>query len=111
MDDNRSGGVGRYLDEARVGREHLKLLGLVGGGGFFDGFDIYLAGSVLATMVATKFSTVGQNATFDNLCRSAGRVAPRRPAWRSFRTPHYLPVRAALVRGGDHRHRVRSHSW
>ena len=56
--------VGKYLDEAEFGREHYKLLSLVGGGGFFDGFDIYLAGSVLGTMVATKFSNVSLNAAF-----------------------------------------------
>lgn len=56
--------VGAYLDSARVGKEHYKVLGLVGGGGFFDGFDIYLAGSVLASMVATRFTTVHLNAAF-----------------------------------------------
>ncbi len=56
--------VGKYLDEANFGKEHYKLLSLVGAGGFFDSFDIYLAGSVLGTMVATKFSTVSLNASF-----------------------------------------------
>ncbi|KAA9163579.1 MFS transporter [Amycolatopsis acidicola] len=56
--------VGRHLDRARVGRSHLKQLALLGGGGFFDAFDIYLSGSVLAAMLAAKFSTVGENATF-----------------------------------------------
>ncbi|NKQ51779.1 MFS transporter [Amycolatopsis sp. K13G38] len=56
--------VGRYLDQARVRRPHLKQLALLGGGGFFDAFDIYLSGSVLAAMLAAKFSTVGENATF-----------------------------------------------
>lgn len=56
--------VGTYLDDAPFSREHYKLLSLVGGGGFFDSFDIYLAGSVLGTMVATKFSTVALNASF-----------------------------------------------
>lgn len=56
--------VGRYLDQARVGRPHLRQLALLGGGGFFDAFDIFLSGSVLAAMVASGFSTVGQNAAF-----------------------------------------------
>lgn len=56
--------VGKYLDDARFGKEHYKLLSLVGAGGFFDSFDIYLAGSVLGTMVVTKFSTVALNASF-----------------------------------------------
>ena len=56
--------VGRYLDQARIGRPHVKQLVLLGGGGFFDAFDIFLSGSVLAAMVASGFSTVGQNAAF-----------------------------------------------
>jgi MFS transporter, putative metabolite:H+ symporter len=56
--------VGRHLDQARVGRAHVRQLALLGGGGFFDAFDIYLSGSVLAAMLAAKFSTVGQNAAF-----------------------------------------------
>ena len=64
MSSTATSQVGKYLDEAEFGREHYKLLSLVGGGGFFDSFDIYLAGSVLGTMVATKFSTVSLNASF-----------------------------------------------
>ena len=30
--------VGRYLDQARIGRPHLRQLALLGGGGFFDAF-------------------------------------------------------------------------
>lgn len=56
--------VGSYLDEAPVTRGHWKTLGLLGAGGFFDGFDIYLAGSVLSSMVATHFLTVGSTANF-----------------------------------------------
>ncbi|MGW4483835.1 MFS transporter [Amycolatopsis sp. NPDC004368] len=64
MSDSRRSpsSVGAYLDRAKVGRPHVKQLALLGGGGFFDAFDIYLSGSVLAAMLATKFSTVGQNA-------------------------------------------------
>lgn len=56
--------VGTYLDEAPVTRGHWKTLGLLGAGGFFDGFDIYLAGSVLSSMVATHFLTVDSTANF-----------------------------------------------
>jgi putative MFS transporter len=37
---------------------------LVGIGMFFDGFDIYVAGSVLAATMHSGFSTIGQNAVF-----------------------------------------------
>jgi putative MFS transporter len=56
--------VGEFLDNARVGKEHYKLLGLIGSSEFFDGFDIYIAGSVLAAMVAIGFSSITKNAMF-----------------------------------------------
>jgi putative MFS transporter len=37
---------------------------LIGIGMFFDGFDIYLAGTVLGVTLKTGFSTLGQNAIF-----------------------------------------------
>ncbi|MCL6454961.1 MAG: MFS transporter [Alicyclobacillus sp.] len=56
--------AGNRLDGLRMGRRHASIFGMLAGGGFFDGFDIYLAGSVLAAMLASKFSSIGGNATF-----------------------------------------------
>jgi putative MFS transporter len=56
--------AGARLDRLPMTKRHYSVLFLLASGGFFDGFDIYIAGSVLAAMVATKFSTVGQNAQF-----------------------------------------------
>ena len=41
-----------------------ELMWLVGIGMFFDGFDIYAAGTVLGTTLKSGFSTLGQNAMF-----------------------------------------------
>ncbi|WCK55256.1 MFS transporter [Aneurinibacillus sp. Ricciae_BoGa-3] len=56
--------AGPRLDRLPMTKRHYSILMLLAGGGFFDGFDIYLAGSVLASMVAMKFSTVAGNASF-----------------------------------------------
>lgn len=55
---------GEQLDGLPIGRRHMSVFSMLAGGGFFDGFDIYLTGSVLAAMVAGSFSTIGSNATF-----------------------------------------------
>jgi putative MFS transporter len=47
-----------------VGSFHYRVMWLVGIGMFFDGFDIYVAGSVLASTMHSGFSTIGQNAIF-----------------------------------------------
>jgi putative MFS transporter len=54
----------QYLDTSPFTRRHYRVLGLLGGAGFFDGFDIYLAGPLLADLVLTGFSTVVGNASF-----------------------------------------------
>lgn len=52
------------LDRLPILPFHRRLLGLVGAGMFFDGFDVYLAGSVLGSLVGTGWSTVELNARF-----------------------------------------------
>lgn len=56
--------VGEQLDNLQMGKRHYTVFSLLAGSGFFDGFDLYLAGSVLAAMIATKFSTLANNASF-----------------------------------------------
>jgi MFS transporter, putative metabolite:H+ symporter len=55
---------GSRLDRLPVGPFHRRIMLLVGIGMFFDGFDIYLAGSVLGVVLKTGFSTLPQNAAF-----------------------------------------------
>jgi putative MFS transporter len=55
---------GSRLDRLPIGPFHRRIMLLIGIGMFFDGFDIYLAGSVLGVVLKTGFSTLPQNATF-----------------------------------------------
>src|SRR4030081_2480770 len=53
--------AGARLDRLPVSSFHYRIFWLVGAGMFFDGYDLYIAGGVLASAVQTKFSTVPQN--------------------------------------------------
>jgi MFS transporter, putative metabolite:H+ symporter len=55
---------GSRLDRLPIGPFHRRIMLLVGIGMFFDGFDIYLAGSVLGVLLKTGFSNLPQNAAF-----------------------------------------------
>jgi MFS transporter, putative metabolite:H+ symporter len=59
--------AGGRLDRLPVGSFHYRIFWLVGAGMFFDGYDLYVAGSVLAATVSTKFSTLPQNLQFISL--------------------------------------------
>jgi MFS transporter, putative metabolite:H+ symporter len=52
------------LDSLHVTHLHKKVFGLVAIGLFFEGFDIYLAASVLGATFKTGFSTLQQNGLF-----------------------------------------------
>ena len=56
--------AGARLDRLPIASFHYRVLGLIAAGMFLDGFDIYLQGSVLATLVAEKWSTPALNANF-----------------------------------------------
>jgi len=56
--------AGGRLDRLPVGPFHYRIMWLVGVGMFFDGFDIYVAGTVLASTLKSGFSTLNQNALF-----------------------------------------------
>ena len=56
--------AGGRLDRLPIGSFHYRVMWLVGIGMFFDGFDIYAAGTVLGTTLKSGFSTLGQNAMF-----------------------------------------------
>src|SRR5260370_20914875 len=59
-----SGNSGSRLDRFPIGPSHRRIMLLIGIGMFFDGFDIYLAGTVLGVTLKTGFSTLPQNALF-----------------------------------------------
>lgn len=56
--------AGPRMDRLPMTKHHYSIFFLIAGGSFFDGFDLYLAGGVLAAMAATGFSSVTNNATF-----------------------------------------------
>jgi putative MFS transporter len=56
--------AGARLDRLPISSFHYRIFWLVGAGMFFDGYDLYVAGSVLASTFQTKFSTIPQNLQF-----------------------------------------------
>ena len=59
--------AGARLDRLPISSFHYRIFGLVGAGMFFDGYDLYVAGGVLASTIQTKFSTLPQNLQFLSL--------------------------------------------
>src|SRR6476659_10866840 len=59
--------AGARLDRLPISSFHYRIFLLVGAGMFFDGYDLYVAGGVLASAVQTKFSTAPQNLQFISL--------------------------------------------
>ena len=56
--------VGARLDRLPIGPFHYRVMWLIGLGMFLDGFDIYIAGTVLGATLKTGFSTLQLNAVF-----------------------------------------------
>src|SRR5947209_1711184 len=59
--------AGARLDRLPISSFHYRIFWLVGAGMFFDGYDLYIAGGVLASAIQTKFSTAPQNVQFISL--------------------------------------------
>jgi MFS transporter, putative metabolite:H+ symporter len=59
--------AGARLDRLPISSFHYRIFWLVGAGMFFDGYDLYVAGSVLAATLQTKFSILPQNLQFVSL--------------------------------------------
>ena len=59
--------AGARLDRLPIGSFHYRIFWLVGAGMFFDGYDLYVAGSVLAATISSKFSTLPENLQFISL--------------------------------------------
>src|SRR3974390_1283951 len=56
--------AGARLDRLPISSFHYRIFWLIGAGMFFDGYDLYVAGSVLAATIQTKFSTLPQTRQF-----------------------------------------------
>jgi putative MFS transporter len=56
--------AGARLDRLPISSFHRRIMWLIGVGMFFDGFDIYVAATVLGATLRSGFSTIGQNAEF-----------------------------------------------
>jgi MFS transporter, putative metabolite:H+ symporter len=56
--------AGGRLDRLPISSFHRRIMWLIGAGMFFDGFDIYLAATVLGATLKSGFSSFGQNAEF-----------------------------------------------
>jgi putative MFS transporter len=59
--------AGARLDRLPISSFHYRIFWLVGAGMFFDGYDLYIAGGVLASAIQTKFTTAPQNLQFISL--------------------------------------------
>lgn len=59
--------AGARLDRLPISSFHYRIFWLVGAGMFFDGYDLYVAGGVLASVAQTKFSTPAQIPLFISL--------------------------------------------
>src|SRR5690349_6936711 len=59
--------AGARLDRLPISSFHYRIFWLVGAGMFFDGYDLYIAGGVLASVIQTGFSTLPQNLQFISL--------------------------------------------
>src|ERR1700689_3010892 len=59
--------AGARLDRLPISSFHYRIFWLVGAGMFFDGYDLYVAGGVLASTIQSKFSTLPQNLQFISL--------------------------------------------
>ncbi len=56
--------AGARLDRLPISSFHRRILLLIGIGMFFDGFDVYVAATILGATLHSGFSTLAQNAQF-----------------------------------------------
>ena len=56
--------AGARLDRLPISAFHRRILTLIGIGMFFDGYDVYVAATVLGATLKSGFSTLVQNAQF-----------------------------------------------
>ena len=56
--------AGARLDRLPIGAFHRRIVALIAIGMFFDGYDVYVAATVLGATLKSGFSTLAQNAQF-----------------------------------------------
>jgi putative MFS transporter len=59
--------AGARLDRLPISPFHYRIFWLVGAGMFFDGYDLYIAGGVIASVIQTKFAAPPQIPQFVSL--------------------------------------------
>jgi len=59
--------AGARLDRLPISSFQYRIFWLVGAGMFFDGYDLYVAGGVIASVLQTKFATPAQIPQFLSL--------------------------------------------
>src|SRR3984957_1607564 len=59
--------AGARLDRLPISSFHRRIMWLIGTGMFFDGFDIYVAATVLGATLKSGFYTMSQNAQLMSL--------------------------------------------
>jgi putative MFS transporter len=64
MKEQATSNAGARLDRLPISSFHRRIMWLIGVGMFFDGFDIYVAATVLGATLRSGFSTIRQNAEF-----------------------------------------------
>jgi len=64
MKQQATSDAGARLDRLPISSFHRRIMWLIGVGMFFDGFDIYVAATVLGATLRGGFSTIRQNAEF-----------------------------------------------
>ena len=102
--------AGARLDRLPISSFHYRIFWLVGAGMFFDGYDLYVAGGVLASAIQTKFSTLPQNLQFLSLTfvGMTHRRADHRLCRRPVRPALHLSDQSADLRAGLARRRLRA---
>ena len=64
---SRNVNAGARLDRLPMSAFHYRIFALIAAGMFFDGYDLYIAGPVLGSVLNTKFSTLSANGWFLSL--------------------------------------------
>lgn len=77
--------AGARLDRLPIGPFHRRMLWLVAMGMFFDSFDNTLSSSVLAAMLSSHWSTIGQNSVFMSVTFAGLTVGAALAGWMSDR--------------------------
>ena len=92
--------AGGRLDRLPISGFHYRILGVVGSGMFLDAFEIYLQAGVLAALIASGWSTPGQNANspVGDVRRNGDRRLAGRRRWGSLRPEVLLPDQSPRLR-------------